>query len=123
VLDVDVRRRDERVDARPGRVAYRLGGRFDVRRLSASEPGDHGAADLAGDRANRLEVARRRDREAGFDDVHAEPRQLVGDLELLGRVERDARRLLPVAQRRVEQQDAVGVCSVALRGAHVVRLL
>jgi hypothetical protein len=38
-----------------------------------------------------------------------EPRELQGDLELLLRVERDARRLLAVAQGGVEDVDAVGV--------------
>ena len=56
-----------------------------------------------------LEVARRGDREAGLDDVDAEARELVGDLELLGRVQRDAGRLLAVAQRGVEDDDPVGV--------------
>ena len=37
----------------------------------------------------------------GLDDVDAEARELLGDLELLGGVERDARRLLAVAQRGV----------------------
>ena len=36
-------------------------------------------------------------------------RELVGDLELLAGVERDAGRLLAVAQRRVEDQYSVGV--------------
>ena len=63
-----------------------------------------------------LEVAGRGDREAGLDDVDAEARELVGDLELLGRVQRDAGRLLAVAQRRVEDQYAVRVVA----GGHVV---
>src|SRR5581483_6716108 len=42
--------------------------------------------------------------------------ELLGDLQLLLRVERDARRLLAVTQRRVEDQYAVGIvrwCHVA----------
>ena len=57
VLDVDVRRRDERVDPRSLGVAYRPERRLDVGRLSAREPGDDGPVDLAGDRLDRLEVA------------------------------------------------------------------
>src|SRR6202030_185433 len=68
---------------------------------------------------HRLEVARGRDREARLDDVHAEPRELLGDLELLGRVERDAGRLLAVAQRRIQDQYPAGVivhvASISLR--------
>ena len=41
----------------------------------------------------------------------AQARQLVGDLELLGGVQRDAGRLLAVAQRRVEDQYSVCVLS------------
>ena len=88
-------------------------GALDVRRVGASEAGDDRALDLAGDRLDGLEVAGRGDREAGLDDVDAEARELVGDLELLARVERDARRLLAVAQCRVEDDDPVGVHWVA----------
>ena len=65
------------------------------------------ALDLARDRLDGLEVAGRGDREAGLDHVDAEARELLGDLDLLLRVQRDARRLLAVAQRRVEDVDAV----------------
>ena len=61
------------------------------------------------DRLHRLEVALAGNREAGLDHVDAEARELLGDLELLGDVERDAGRLLAVAQRRVEDQYSVGV--------------
>ena len=83
----------------------------DVGRVRAREPGDDRPLDLARDRLHRLEVARRGDREAGLDDVDAEPRELVGDLQLLGRVQRDAGRLLAVAQRRVEDQYRLGSMS------------
>ena len=46
-------------------------------------------------------------REAGLDDVDLEPHELAGDLELLGRGEAGARRLLAVAERRVEDADAI----------------
>ena len=60
-----------------------------------------------GDRLDRLEVAVGRDREAGLDHVDPEARELLGDLELLGDVERDAGRLLAVSQCRVEDQHPV----------------
>src|SRR4051794_40899074 len=56
----------------------------------------------------RLEVAGRCDREAGLDHVDAQASELVGDLELLLLVEADARRLLAVAERRIE--DAYVIC-------------
>ena len=83
--------------------------RVDVGHVGARQAGDHRTLDLARDRLHGLEVARRGDREAGLDHVDAEPRELLGDLELLLRVQRDARRLLAVAQRRVEDQYSVGV--------------
>ena len=109
VADVDVRRRDEGVDARPGGVADRVPGRVDVLDVGARQTGHNRAFDLPGDRLYGLEVAGARDREAGLDDVDAQAGELVGDLELLGRVERDAGRLLAVAQRGVEDQYSVGV--------------
>src|SRR3954470_5314718 len=110
VLDVDVARRDEGVDARPLGIPDRVPGGVDVLEARAGEPADARAVDLARDRLHRLEVAWRGDREAGLDHVHPEPPELVGDLELLDLVQRDARRLLAVAQRGVE--DAYVICSV-----------
>ena len=114
VLDVDVARRDEGVDARALRVLDGVPGGVDVLSVCAGEPGDHGAVHLAGDRLDGLEVAGRGDREAGLDDVDAEPRELVRDLELLLLVQRDPRRLLPVAQGGVED-----LYSVVLAAVHV----
>src|SRR5919106_1768987 len=77
--------------------------------MGAREAGDDRAVHLARDRAHGLEVARRGDREARLDDVDAQAAELVRDLQLLGRVQRDARRLLTVAQRGVEDDDPVVV--------------
>ena len=75
--------------------------------VRARQAADHRALDLARDRLDRLEVAGRGDREAGLDHVDAQARELLGDLELLLRVQRDPGRLLAVAQRRVEDVDPV----------------
>ena len=107
VLDVDVRGRDERVDPRARRVLDRAPGGVDVRLVGARQPADHRALDVAGDLLDRLEVAGRGDREARLDHVDAEPCELLGDLDLLLRVERDPGRLLAVAQRGVEDLDAI----------------
>ena len=53
------------------------------------------------------EVAFRGDREAGLDDVDAHVVEQLGDLELLFVGHGRARALLAVAQRRVEDDDAV----------------
>ena len=73
----------------------------------ARQAGDDRPAHGLGDRLDRLEVAVGRDREPGLDDVDAEARELLGDLELLGDVERDAGRLLAVSQGRVEDHHLV----------------
>jgi hypothetical protein len=52
-----------------------------------------------------LEVAGRGDREARLDHVDAEPLELLGDLRLLVRLQRDAGRLLAVPKRGVEDRD------------------
>jgi hypothetical protein len=115
VLDVDVARRDEGVDARPLRVLDRVPRGVDVLRVRAREPADDRPVHLARYRLDGLEVTRRGDREAGLDDVHPKPRKLVRDLQLLLPVERDPGRLLPVAESRVED-----LHSVVLGAVHVV---
>ena len=85
VLDVDVGRGDERVHARALGVAHRLGRALDVGRVGACQAGDDRAVHLPRDRLYGLEVTRRGDRESSLDHVHAEPRELLGDLQLLVR--------------------------------------
>src|SRR5439155_11422231 len=88
----------------------------------AREAADHRALDRLRDRGHRLRVAWRGDREAGLDDVDPQARELMRDLELFLHVERDSRRLLAIAQRRVEDEYAVGLLPVAAvlpRGAYV----
>ena len=110
VLEVDVAGGDEGVDARAAGVAHRLAGGGHVLLVRPGQAGDDHALDLLRHRPGGLEVARRRDREPGLDDVDAESRELLADLHLLARVEGDPRRLLAVAERGVEDQYAlVGV--------------
>ena len=61
------------------------GARAHVGLEAAGESGDHGAVDLLGDGLHRREVTRGAVREARFDDVDLEPRELMGDLQLVGR--------------------------------------
>ena len=107
VLDVHVAGGEEGVNPRPLGVPDRLPGGLDVLLGRARQTADHGAFDLSRDRLHRLEVAGRGDREAGLDHIDAQPRELVGDLQLFLLVQRDSRRLLAVAQGRVEDLDAV----------------
>ena len=113
VLDVDVGGRDERVDARPRGVrtapqAASMSALWVRARPQITGPSTRRAISLHG-----LEVTGRGDREAGLDHVDPQARQLLGDLDLLGRVQRDPGRLLAVPQGRVEDVDAVGVSYVS----------
>ena len=96
-------------------VAHRLPRPVDVLEPGARQRRDDRAAHGLGDRLDRLEVAVARDREAGLDDVDTEARELLGDLELLADVERDAGRLLAVPQGRVEDHHRVHARSLSIR--------
>ena len=67
------------------RLRQRRPGAIDVRRDRARQAGDDRPPHRAGDGAHRLEVAVRGDREAGFDDVHAEAIELLRQAQLLRR--------------------------------------
>src|SRR6185369_6332777 len=69
----------------------------------------HVVTDRLGDLFHGVEIIRRRRREARLDHVHAESRECTRDFELLFARHRRARRLLSVAQRRVEDTDVIGV--------------
>ena len=88
-----------------------------VGQLGPRESGDDRPVHRAGDGLHGVEVTLARDRETGLDVVDAEACQLLGDLELLARVERNARRLLTVSQSRVEDDHLVAHHSLRPRGA------
>ena len=77
-LAVDRAGGQEDVDPRRLGVLERLPGAVDVALVAAGQAADGRAGDLGGDRADRLEVARRGDREAGLDDVDAESPRAPG---------------------------------------------
>ena len=68
-----------------------------------------GPANFAGDGADGLGVAVGGDGEAGFEDVDAEGRELMGHAQLFGVVHGAAGGLLAVAEGGVEEVDAVGL--------------
>ena len=86
-------------------VADRLPCPVDVGLAAAGQPANDRAAYRAGDPADRLEVARRGDREPGLDHVGAEFHQGLRDLELLRQVHAGAGRLLAVAQGGIEDDN------------------
>ena len=85
----------------------RLGATVDVLEGGAGQPADHS---LLGARCYLLdggEIAFRRDREAGLDDVDAHIVEQLGDLQFLVVGHGGAGTLLAVAQGGVEDDDAV----------------
>jgi hypothetical protein len=107
VLAMDVGGREKHVDARVPCVADRFPRSVDVLVGCARQSGDLRPLHGLGDLADSLEIPDRGDREPRLDDVDLEPGELLGDLELLFGVERDARRLLAVAQGGIEDEDLV----------------
>ena len=107
VLQVDVAGGHEDVNARTCRNAHGLPGAIHVDVDRARQPTDHRPLDLLGDAPDGGEVVRRGHGEAGLDDIHAEPRELARDLELLVGVECGARGLLAVTQSGVKDAQVV----------------
>ncbi len=105
VFHVDRRGRQEHVDPLLRRRLKRLGGRVDVGGQRTGQRADGGTLDGLRDLADRSCVAGRGDGEAPLDHVDAQTGQLPRDLELLVRLQAGAGALLPVPQRRVENDD------------------
>src|SRR5262249_22267237 len=101
----EVRGGEEDVDA--GASSWPEGGpgAFDVAGDRTGQPGNNRAPHRFGDGADRVEVAFGRNREAGLDDVDAEPFELAGHAQLGGHRHAEAGRLLAVAQGGVEDAD------------------
>src|ERR1039457_760179 len=103
------------MDARAGSRLERCGAGADVVLEASREPRDDHAIDLLGDRFDSGEVTRRAVRESRFDDVDLEPCELMSDLQFVLGVERDPRRLLAVAQGRVEDGERLGHTAASSR--------
>ena len=107
VGELHVARVHEDVDARRRGAAQRLARRLDVLGHCAGQRADARVAHRARDTAHGLQLGARAHRKARLDDVDARRSEALGDLELVARAEGDARRLLAVAQRGVEDQDPI----------------
>ena len=95
------------MDARILGVADRFPALVDVVGHGAAECGDLGAADLAGDAVDGVEVGGRGGGEAGLDAVDAHALEQLGDLQLLLGGEGDAGGLFAVAQGGIEDSDSI----------------
>src|SRR3990172_612909 len=104
LLDVDVRRAEERVDPRALGALDGLPQGVDVLLDRPRKPGHNGSLDFPGDRLDGLEIPRGGGGETRLDDVHPQRRELPGDLHLLLLRQFRPRHLFPVPQCRVEDE-------------------
>ena len=109
VVAVDLAGGQEDVDAALRAAGDGLACAVYVRLDAARQTGYDGSLDDLADGLHALEVAGRGDGEAGLDDVHAQPFELLRDHDLLIQRHGAAGRLLAVPQCRVEYDDALCV--------------
>ena len=113
VVQVQVRRRQKRVQARMLRFREAFEGHVDVL-LSGAGQRRHGAgADFAGHRLHAFQVSRGGDREAALNDVHAKRFDLPGQADFLRHGHGKSRGLLPVPQRRIKNAYDVHVSALS----------
>ena len=86
VPEVDVRRGDEGVDPRRGRLGHRFPGPVNIGRIGPRKRRDSASPDLPGDLADGGKIPLRGDREPGFDDVDPQLFELAGDPDFLVRI-------------------------------------
>src|SRR5258708_13308986 len=99
---MNIRRRHNGVNAWPGRAVQRFSRAPHVHLQGAAKSGHGNLATLGRDCLDRGKVAVRGNRESGFDDIDSERLEFFRQVHLLLEVHGTARRLLAVAQRRVE---------------------
>src|SRR5687768_900931 len=102
-------RGEEHVDSWTRGILQRAPRGVDVLSRATRETGDDRAMDFASHEMHRLPIAARGDWETGFDDVDPELGERLRDPQLLRLRHAAAGRLLAIAQRGVENEDAVGV--------------
>ena len=109
---MDVAGGNERVDAAAGRWGNGFGAGLDVAAGCTGEAADDrpvAGANAAGDALHRIEIAGTGKGEASFDHVHPEPRQLLGNHQLLLQVEAGPWRLFTIPQGGVEDEHTARV--------------
>ena len=99
----------EYVDPSVGGAFEGLPSSIDVLFVTTRQAANRRTADGVGNFAYGLKIAGRRNREPGFNHVHAQIDQSVRHLELFAQIHAATRRLLAVAKRRVEDYDLPGL--------------
>ena len=87
------------------RLAQRFPSTIDVVFVASREAANRRAANRVRNLAHRLEIARRSDRKASFDHIHAQIHERLRDFQLLFEVHAAAGRLLAVAERGIENNN------------------
>ena len=117
-FEVDLRGADEGVYPGPGRAPERLPGPVDIDGQRPGQAADDRTLHFLPDPAHRLEVLVGRNREAGLDDIHLQPGQLMGDLELLAHGQGRPRGLFGIAQGRIEDDYTILVSHDMVSSPH-----
>ena len=106
ILQVNVRRGHEGMNARVGRLLDGLPGAVDIVRICPGKTRNLATPDLPGDLLDGKEIPLRGNGKSGLDDIHTQFFQLSCDAEFFLQVHAAPRRLLAVSERRVEDQDS-----------------
>ncbi len=112
VLHVHGRGGQEGVDAAARRRLDRFGAAVDILLAGTRQAAHHRILGALGDLVDRLEIAVRRDRETGLDDVDTHGVEQRRDVQLFLERHGGAGALLAVAQGGVEDDDAVFVGAI-----------
>src|SRR5262245_57486982 len=104
---MNVRSSDRSVNSRLGGILHLLPASIDIQFAGTGQAGYGHGANLLGYSLYRFEVAVGRDREPGFDDVHAQSLELARQQEFFLYVHAGAGRLLAISQGSVEDVNAV----------------
>ena len=112
MLEVDVARGNKGMDAAIRRGGHGVGTGLDIapgRPGKATDDGSINAAHHLSDALDSAEIPGAGEGETGLDDVHSQAGKLLGDRQLLLKVQAGARRLLAVPQGGVENQYPAGI--------------
>src|SRR5262245_4597655 len=105
---MDVRGGEKRMDSRSRCDLDGVPCDTDVVLEAARECGDTRAPNVPGDTLHGVEISGGSDRKAGFDDVHTELLELARKAQLFFGVHATTGRLLAIAQRSIENEQAIG---------------
>ena len=105
MLQMDIRGREKRMDTDLGRPLQGLPGSIDILRPRPSQAANRRSLDLLRNPPDRFKVSRRTIGKSRFDDIDPQASQLLRHHDLLFHIHAGARRLLSIAQGRIENSD------------------